>query len=71
MKKIFMTMAAMVIAASASAQVYIGGGVGLSSTKVGDGDSKMSYKIVPEIGYQFDKKLGGWSYCRLRGCRGR
>lgn len=55
MKKIFMTMAAMVIAASASAQVYIGGGVGLSSTKVGDGDSKMSYKIVPEIGYQFDK----------------
>ncbi len=55
MKKIFMSMAAMVVAISASAQVYVGGGVGISSTKVGDGDSKLSYKFVPEIGYQFNK----------------
>ena len=55
MKKIFMTMAAMVVAISASAQVYIGGGVGIGSTKVGDGDAKMNYKFVPEIGYQFNK----------------
>ena len=33
-----MSMAAMVVAISASAQVYVGGGVGISSTKVGDGD---------------------------------
>lgn len=50
-----MSMAAMVVAISASAQVYVGGGVGISSTKVGDGDSKLSYKFVPEIGYQFNK----------------
>lgn len=50
-----MTMAAMVVAISASAQVYVGGTMGLGSTKVGDGDSKMSYKFVPEIGYQLDK----------------
>ena len=50
-----MTMAAMVVAISASAQVYLGGGVGVGSTKVGDGDSKLNYKFVPEIGYQFNK----------------
>lgn len=55
MKKIFMSMAAMVVAISASAQVYVGGGVGVGSTKVGDGDSKMSYKFVPELGFQIDK----------------
>ena len=55
MKKIFMTMAAMVIAASASAQVYIGGCAGLSSVKEGKADAKMHYALVPEIGYQFNK----------------
>ena len=43
MKKFFMSMAAMVVAISASAQVYVGGGMGLASQKVGDGDSKLSY----------------------------
>lgn len=56
MKKIFMSMAAMLVAVSASAQVYVGGGVGLGSTKVGDGGSKMSYKFVPEVGYSFNDK---------------
>lgn len=55
MKKIFMTMAAMVIAASASAQVYIGGCAGLASVKQGKEDAKMHYALVPEIGYQFNK----------------
>lgn len=55
MKKIFMSMAAMLVALSASAQVYVGGGVGIGSQKVGSGDSKMSYKFVPEIGYSFNK----------------
>ena len=48
-------MAAMVIAASASAQVYIGGCAGLSSVKEGKADAKMHYALVPEIGYQFNK----------------
>ena len=56
MKKFFMSMAAMVVAISASAQVYVGGGMGLASQKVGDSDSKLSYKLVPEIGYQFNNK---------------
>ena len=43
MKKFFMSMAAMVVAISASAQVYVGGGMGLASQKVGDSDSKLSY----------------------------
>lgn len=55
MKKIFMTMAAMVIAASASAQVYIGGCAGLKSVKEGKEDAKMHYALVPEIGYEFNK----------------
>ena len=55
MKKIFMTMAAMVISASASAQVYIGGCAGLASVKQGKADAKMHYALVPEIGYEFNK----------------
>lgn len=30
--------------------------MGLASQKVGDADSKLSYKLVPEIGYQFNKQ---------------
>lgn len=55
MKKIFMSMAAMLVALSASAQVYVGGGIGIGSAKIGDGDSRMSYKFAPEIGYDFNK----------------
>lgn len=55
MKKIMMTMAAMCMAVCASAQVYIGGSAALGGKKYGDGDSKMVYKLMPEIGYQFNK----------------
>ena len=55
MKKIMMTMAAMFVAVCASAQVYIGGSAALGGQKHGDGDSKMYYKLMPEIGYQFNK----------------
>lgn len=66
MKKIFMTLAAVVMAVSASAQVYVGGNVGIANTKIGDGDNKTTYKFVPEIGYQFDNDWAagvafGWS----------
>lgn len=50
-----MTMAAMCMAVCASAQVYIGGSAALGGQKHGDGDSKMVYKLMPEIGYQFNK----------------
>ena len=55
MKKIFMTMAAMCVAVCASAQVYVGGGVGIGSHKDGKADATMTYKFVPEIGYSFNK----------------
>ena len=55
MKKIMMTLATLFVAVCASAQVYIGGGVGFANTSY-DHDSKFSWKIAPEIGFQLDKK---------------
>ncbi len=55
MKKLFMTLAAAVIAVSASAQVYLGGNVGIASTKIAGQDSKTTYKVLPEIGYKFNQ----------------
>ena len=50
-----MTLATLFVAVCASAQVYIGGGFSLANTSVDD-DSYFSWKIAPEIGFQFDKK---------------
>ncbi len=55
MKKLFMTLAAAVIAVSASAQVYLGGNAGIASTKIAGQDSKTTYKVLPEIGYKFNQ----------------
>lgn len=56
MKKLLMTLVASVaIAVSANAQVFVGGSVGFGSVKVGGGDSEVTYKIVPEVGYNFNK----------------
>ena len=44
------------VSVCASAQVYIGGTAGISSNKIGDSDSKTAYKLIPEIGYQFNNK---------------
>lgn len=65
MKKIVLTLVAAVVAVCASAQVYVGGNVGIASVKVGDADAETSYKFIPEIGYQFsnDWAIGivfGW-----------
>ena len=38
MKKIFMTLAAVCVAATMNAQVYVGGGLGLASTSQDGGD---------------------------------
>ncbi len=55
MKKIFMTLVAAAMTISMNAQVYVGGGVGVSSES-GDGiEDVTTYKFVPEIGYNFNE----------------
>ena len=56
MKKIMLSLMMALVSVCASAQVYIGGTAGISSNKIGDGDSKTAYKLIPEIGYQFNNK---------------
>lgn len=63
MKKIMMTLAALAVAATMNAQVYLGGTFGLGfenkltdqkdPTKTATG---MSFQIKPEIGYNLDEK---------------
>ena len=49
-----MTLAAAVMAIGVNAQVYVGGGIGVS-TRSGDGiDDVTTYKFVPEVGYTFN-----------------
>ena len=57
MKKILMTMVAAFAAVSMNAQVYVGGELGFTSSKVNGGDSKTSFKILPEIGYNLDDAM--------------
>ena len=72
MKKIFMTLAAAVVAVSASAQVWVGGELGFSSNHVnGNDDSDKTFTIAPEIGYDLDENLSvaiklGYSYAGTR-----
>ena len=49
-----MTLVAAVMAVSASAQVYVGGGVGIGSMDNGGDNNTTTYKFVPEIGYNFN-----------------
>ena len=53
MKKIFMTLAAVCVAATMNAQAYIGGGIGLQSTSH-DGETVTTIKLMPEIGYNIN-----------------
>ena len=56
MKKIMMTLAALAVAATMNAQVYVGGGIGFT-TASNDGNSATNFKIIPEIGYNLDENL--------------
>ena len=56
MKKIMLSLAMALVSVCASAQVYIGGTAGISSNKIGGGDSKTAYTLMPEIGYEFNNK---------------
>ena len=55
MKKIMMTLAAVAVAATMNAQVWVGGQIGFSTKHVNgtDGNSK-TFEIAPEIGYTLD-----------------
>lgn len=57
MKKLMLVAAMMVAAISASAQVYVGGGINFNSHDPGEGDNKTTIGILPEIGYKLDDKL--------------
>ncbi|MBQ6063490.1 MAG: porin family protein [Prevotella sp.] len=57
MKKVMMTLIAAVMTMAASAQVYVGGSVGIASVKNGNADAETTYKILPEIGYSFNDEL--------------
>ena len=55
MKKFILVLAAAVIAVAASAQVYVGGSVGIASVKNGAADkTTTAFNIIPEIGYNLD-----------------
>lgn len=54
MKKIMMTLAAVAVAATMNAQVYVGGGIGLQSTSQ-DGNTNSSVTLMPEIGYNLNE----------------
>jgi len=62
MKKIMMTFAAVCVAATMNAQVYVGGTLGLDfQTKMadqtsGDDATGMTFQIKPELGYNLDEK---------------
>ncbi len=54
MKKIMMTLAAVCVAATMNAQVYLGGSVGFQTSSC-DGDSETYFQLLPEIGYNLNE----------------
>ncbi len=54
MKKFLMTIAAVFVAMNMSAQVYVGGSVGVASVTDNLNESQTVYKFVPEIGYNLN-----------------
>jgi len=54
MKKILLTLLVAVAATTANAQWYVGGSLGIGSVTNKGGDSKSTYKIVPEVGYNLN-----------------
>ena len=51
-----MILASTVMAMSVNAQVYVGGGIGVSTTGGDNTDDVTSYKFVPEIGYTINSE---------------
>ena len=59
MKKIMMTLAAIAVAATMNAQMYVGGTLGFTSEKADFDGAKATtnFTIKPEIGYNLDENL--------------
>ncbi len=58
MKKIMMTLAAVCVAATMNAQVWVGGSLSFSSDHInGNDNSDKVFTIAPEIGYNLDENL--------------
>jgi len=58
MKKIMMTLAAVCVAATMNAQVWVGGELGFSSSHTnGNDNSTKAFSITPEIGYNLDENF--------------
>lgn len=54
MKRFLMFAMMAVVAFAMHAQLYVGGSLGFSSTKVGDAKSANKFSLAPEIGYHFN-----------------
>jgi hypothetical protein len=66
MKKIVLMIAVLMTAISASAQVYVGGGLAFTGTKV-EGEKTTHIRILPEIGYELNENWSvgtviGWDF---------
>lgn len=65
MKKLLFLIAVLLLAATAKAQMYVGGNVGIASYDNGD-SKKVVYSLLPEVGYTFNENWAagvvvGWS----------
>ncbi|MEN9919222.1 MAG: hypothetical protein RL662_1658 [Bacteroidota bacterium] len=62
MKKSFLTLTVVLAALTTKAQevgqMWIGGSFGISASEVKDGDSQVSYRILPEFGYVISDNIG-------------
>ena len=59
-KKLLVLVALLACIATAQAQVYVGGSVGFTSSKIDNGGtdkSGSSFKLIPDIGYKMDDNL--------------
>ena len=54
MKKVLLTLALMLTTMAASAQWYVGGGIGFSKTEVGDAE-ETQFVFTPEVGYAINE----------------
>ena len=58
MKKILLSLAVAFVSLAASAQVYVGGSVGIASSKTDGADAVTIYQFLPEVGYNIN---GDWA----------
>lgn len=63
MKKVFFTLAIMLgltvgVNAQDTGKIWVGGSVGIKTSKVTDGDRLTNYNIIPEVGYMVNDNWG-------------